>query len=386
MSEGFTGSGGVYAEDLQYATPKYAINDGSGRSDLYKDTLCRLFVRVEDSEWGLFQSSIADPHIARPEFLAAIAGNPRLARGYIDFLVGTNQLNFRELISVGQALSGNHVVYTFDQQPIEVPLSGVLLNTKQDDHATNFVRLYLELLRASALARRQKVVSFKVDSYILTGVFTALSLSYEARVENGVPYNASFLVKRLAIVEYTRSWLPSRVGTPFATDLNAVPTDTRISSDRGIVTVTGRLASDLVRDSAPNEREQREVRQTPQVPTTTQAVELGRLQRQVEASSDDVRRLENDMLARNRDIAAAAAASASGAPGGADALRGAMERSQSTLSQLATSRAELAARESRLNAFLESSQLAVVSSSEEPLSPQVAASPSPETTPPRTPQ
>ena len=386
MSEGFTGSGGVYAEDLQYATPKYAINDGSARSDLYKDTLCRLFIRVEDNEWGLFQASIADPHIARPEFLAAIAGNPRLARGYVDFLVGSTQLNFRELISVGQALSGNHVVYTFDQQPIEVPLSGLLLNTKQDDHATYFVRIYLELLRASALARRQKVVSFKVDSYILTGVFTGLSLQYEARVENGVPYNANFLVKRLAIVEFTRSWLPSRVGSPFATDLNAVPTDTRISADRGIVTVTGRLAADLVQDNAPNDRERREVRRTPQTPTTTQAVELGRLQAQVEASAADVTRLENDLQARNRDIAAAAEAAARGAPGGADALRGAMERSQVTLSQLSTSRAELAAREGQLNSFLDSNQLAVVTSSDTPLPAPAASAPSPETTPPRTAQ
>lgn len=239
------GAGGVFARDIQGATPKYARNDGDGRADNFRDTLCRFFIRVDPQDKDLFRRSIADPVLASTGILNRVAGDPRGNKGYVDFLLTNASMSFQELIQVGQVLSGNHLVYTFDQQPVTLEMQGATLNTVQDDQTTHFIRLYLHLLRATALARRQKALSIKFDAYVLTGVMTSFRPSFEAKFEAAVPFAASFLVKRLAITEYTAGWRPTSVGTPFATDLNAVPSDTRVFTQRPVQTATFRRPADL---------------------------------------------------------------------------------------------------------------------------------------------
>lgn len=231
------GSGGAFAEWIQGATPKYAKNRGF-RSDLYRDTLSRLFVRVEERELTtLFAPSIADEHV-RTQLLSRIAGDPSGARGYIDYFIQQMSIACSEKTQIVETLADDYVLYTFGQVPIVATVQGALLNTVQDDQATNFLRLYLEVLRASKLALREKAASLKVDSYIFTGVMLDLNMSLASTMEVLVPFSFRFLIKKLAIVNYTSGWQPTGVGTPFATDLNAVPADVRLQTARPSVAVT----------------------------------------------------------------------------------------------------------------------------------------------------
>ncbi len=238
---------GVFARDFQGMTPKYAKNDGDGRPDYFRDSLCRFFVRVDPNEVDLFKSSIrrADPVIGRDAVLNRLMGDPRGAKGYVDFVLQNAAIPFQELMQIGQALSGNYVAYAFDQAPVTIPLQGFFINSVQDDQATYFVRLYLNILRATALARRQKVVSLKVDSFILSGALASLTINLESKFEVMVPFQMTLLLKRLAIVEYTASWVPTTVGTPFSADLNAVPMDSRVVTERPIHTTAVRTPNDL---------------------------------------------------------------------------------------------------------------------------------------------
>lgn len=230
------GAGGTFAEWIQGATPKYAKNRGF-RSDLYRDTLARIFVRVTDEELtNLFGPSIADAHV-RTQLLPRLAGDPRGARGYVDYLVQQMRLGFAENTQIAQSLADNYVLYTFGGSPPIATFQGALLNTVQDDQATNFLRLYLEVLRASKLAARQKAASIKIDSYIFTGAMLDLELSLSGAMEVIVPFSFRFLIKKIAITNYTVGWRPTSVGTPFATDLNAVPADVRLQVDRSAVAV-----------------------------------------------------------------------------------------------------------------------------------------------------
>lgn len=263
---GGSGAKGVFARDFQGMTPKYAKNNGDERPDNYRDTLCRFFVRVDPNEIELFKRSVSDPVIARDAVLNRLIGDPRGSKGYVDFVLQGVGIPFQELIQVGQALSGNYVAYTFDQTPVTVPLQGFFINSVQDDQATYFVRLYLNLLRATALARRQKVVSLKVDSFILTGALTSLNINLEAKFEVMVPFQMTLLLKRLTIVEYTSSWIPTAVGTPFATDLNAVPMDSRVVVERPIHTSTVRTPNDLDEQIERGETDAR-VAETPAAPS-----------------------------------------------------------------------------------------------------------------------
>lgn len=242
-SSAHSGARGVFAEWIQGATPKYARNRGF-RSDLFRDTLSRLFVRVTDEELtNLFGPSVADAHV-RTQILPSLVGDPRGARGYVDYLVQRMELPLSEKVQVSETLADNYVLYTFGGTPPVATIQGALLNTVQDDQATNFLRLYQEILRASQLARRQKAASLKIDSYIFTGAMLNLNLSLAGQMEVVVPFSFQFIIKKIAIVNYTSGWRPTAVGTPFATDLNAVPADVRLQVGRPAVAITFREPAD----------------------------------------------------------------------------------------------------------------------------------------------
>lgn len=231
------GPGGVFANWLQGQTPKYAKNDGSGRSDFFRDTMARIAIRVTQADATLFRSSVADPHV-RNQLLPRLAGNVAHSIGYMDFLLQGMSVAFREKLQLAETLGDNYVLYTFGQTAPSIQFQGVLINTAQDDQAQNFVRLYLELLRATQLARRQKAASIEVDSYIFTGAMTELNISLGAQIETVVPFSFSFIVKKIAFTNYTIGWAPGRVGTAFSSDPNAVPVDTRFAREQAAVAIT----------------------------------------------------------------------------------------------------------------------------------------------------
>lgn len=232
-----SGARGVFAEYLQGSTPKYARNRGF-RSDLFRDTLSRLFIRMTDEELtNLFAPSIADDHVRR-HLLPRLAGDPRRTLGYVDYLVQSFRLPLSEKVQIAETLADNYVLYTFGGSPPVATVQGALINTAQDDQATNMLRLYLEVLRASKLAARQKATSLKIDSYIFTGAMVDLDLSWSGQMEVVVPFAFRFVIKKIAIINYTVGWRPTSVGTPFATDLNAVPADVRLQVGSPAVAVT----------------------------------------------------------------------------------------------------------------------------------------------------
>lgn len=254
------GAGGTFAEFMQGCTPKYAVNEGY-RRDLFRNTLSRMYLRVEAAEMNLFLASIADSH-TRSQLAPRIAGDPtprqrnrrsggggtqdNTARqrqsvstnGYLDFFIQQAALGFQEKFSVSETLGDNFVAYFFGQSTPIWPFTGWLLNTVQDDQATNFMRLYLELLRGTALARRQKTVTLKIDSYLITGSMTNLNMQFQSQAEIYVPFSFQLLVRKVQIVNYTLGWVPTRADTPFAADPNAIPYDGRPRSTGAATAVT----------------------------------------------------------------------------------------------------------------------------------------------------
>lgn len=242
------GAGGMLAQYIQGATPKFAKNSGF-RHDLYRDTMSRIFVRVEEPELELFRSSVADAHV-REQLLPRLIGDPTANAGYIDFVLTEMSLQFSENMQITQGLGDGFVLYTFGQNPPMATFQGVLLNTVQDDQATNFTKLYLEVLRATALARRSKLASIRVDTDIYTGAMMNLNLSKRGATEVAVPFSFQFIITRIAVINYTVGWTPTSVGTPFASDPNAVPMDARLAQSRAPTAVTLRLPGGTVEEGA----------------------------------------------------------------------------------------------------------------------------------------
>jgi hypothetical protein len=260
---------GLFAQYLQGETPKYAINNGF-RADLFRNTLARMFIRVDASEMPLFLGSIADEH-TRNKLARRIAGDPTpveaptptatpvtpsstdastrrrhtaTANGYLDFLIQQVQMPLQEKVQVTETLSDNYVAYAFGQAPPMWQFQGTLINTVQDDQASNMFRLYTQILRATQMARRQKSLSLSFDSYIVNGIITNINLSLSSNNELMVPFAFQLLVKRVFITNYTRGWVPTQANTPFSADLNAIAYDGRPREEGALNVIVGRTSTE----------------------------------------------------------------------------------------------------------------------------------------------
>ena len=273
---------GVFAKILQGGTPKYAINNGY-RSDLFRNTLARMFVRVDAAEMNTFLGSIADSH-TRSQLANRIAGDPTTqqgdaqtgggatrdasvsrrrnvqSNGYLDFFIQSVQMQLQEKVQVSETLSDNYVAYTFGQSPPMWAFQGVLINTVQDDQASNMFRLYSQILRATQMARRQKSMSLSFDSYVVNGVMTNLTMSLTAQNEIMVPFSFQLLVKRVFVTNYTQGWVPTTAGTPFSADLNAIAYDGRPREEASLSRIAARSQSDSTPDSTPTPQTQADER------------------------------------------------------------------------------------------------------------------------------
>ena len=275
---------GVFAALIQGATPKYAINNGY-RSDLFRNTLARMFVRVDASEMNTFLGSIGDFH-TRSQLANRIAGDPTTqqgdaqtgggatqdssvsrrrnvqSNGYLDFLIQSVQMQLQEKVQVSETLSDNYVAYTFGQSPPIWAFQGVLINTVQDDQASNMFRLYSQILRATQMARRQKSMSMSFDSYVVNGVMMNLTMSLTSQNEIMVPFSFQLLVKRVFITNFTRGWVPTTAGTPFSADLNAIAYDGRPREESSLSRIAAREAPDSQPDATPTPQNQADARTT----------------------------------------------------------------------------------------------------------------------------
>ena len=242
------GAGGQFATYIQGATPKFAVN--SGTREIHQiNTMARLYIRIDLDELQLFKQSIGDSHTQR-QLIDRLIGDPANPRrqnnsiidtGYMDFNLQQVDMAFDEKVDVSPTNADNFVAYYFGQAAPRFNFSGILINSKQDDQHTNWLRLYMEVLRGTALARRGKLVSIKYDSFIVSGSLDNHRSQIRSGTELIVPFSFTMLVKKLAIVNYTQNWVPTRPGGRFAADPLAVPYDGRPSRDRTSTAIRVRI-------------------------------------------------------------------------------------------------------------------------------------------------
>jgi hypothetical protein len=213
---------GVFGEQPGM-TPKYARNVGGREAD-FRETMARLFIQVGPAEYERFVNSVRanDPD---SESLARVlagtnqgAGGAMGGVGYVDFLLQSAPINIQEKFSISETLADNYVLYAFGQQAPTFSYGGTLINTKQDDQAVNMLRIYSSMIRASQLARRQKVVRLRYDSYIVTGAAVGFNMSLGSEMESAVSFNLMLVVKSLQI-------LPNPDYALTIVDSNFAPTD-----------------------------------------------------------------------------------------------------------------------------------------------------------------
>lgn len=162
--------------------PKYNTNNNLAATD----TAARFyFPNAKD----LLRTNSADKDI-----LQAFVGN-----GYIDFIATSVQMSYSERIQIRKLVNGAYSTYFFGTEPPTVNISGFLLNDFQNDWMVNFLRLYINYIRGSKLARRRRLAYFAYDSYLIGGIPFTTTNSLTGDNETTGQFSLQLLISTLQV-------------------------------------------------------------------------------------------------------------------------------------------------------------------------------------------
>lgn len=213
------------------STPKYAINKNP-RDAEYRETMARMFIEMPQQERDLFVTSCPPETRELARVLCGVDTGGSGGTGFIDFLITNISEPFNEKIQVVETLSDNFVIYTFGQQAPQFQYSGILYNSYQDDQRVWMIRLYRDIIRATQLARRRKLVRLRYDSVIVTGVAIMHTQQLTGDAQNWVNFNlviipTEYTIFTPAIGSPTKLKTPATEGGKLATDGTGVPDTTQ---------------------------------------------------------------------------------------------------------------------------------------------------------------
>lgn len=188
---------GVYSQHPA-GSPKY--NTGNGPNSV--GSQARMFIQVQNNRaYKDYIASLSDRAKKIAKVLATtdprIAGGTQTGYGYVDFLLEQFSVQNQELHQVVEVLSDAYVSYFFGQAAPRANLSGVVLNTRQDDWFDAWNILYQDLIRGTHLARRNQILIVRVDTRLYYVVPIANSESLTAITESAGRFALQVLVKKV---------------------------------------------------------------------------------------------------------------------------------------------------------------------------------------------
>jgi hypothetical protein len=157
----------------------------------------------------------------------AVVGDTKFSGGpgYIDFLLTGFSLQQSEQLQVVDVLSDAYAAYYFGQTAPRAQLSGIVLNTKQDNWYDRWQVIYQELLRGTMLAQRKLQALIRIDTRHYFGSIFNVSSQMNSQFETMANFSMGFLVKRISIKQ-------SRNHVQISTDLRRQGLGARFSDVR----------------------------------------------------------------------------------------------------------------------------------------------------------
>lgn len=195
---------GRFFSSFPGATPKYALNNGPRRSE-FVETMARLAIVLPGQRAQQLLRSLPSATAAAAQTLiyggdvTAIRDGNASGAGYFDFLLTSVQQQQQEREQAVDTLTDNTVIFYSGQSAPMLSCSGFFLNTFQNDQNVWFQLIYHDLLRGSALARRNLVARFRYDSFFYSGYLTNLNISTEGGAKDYVQFSFNFRVKQIQI-------------------------------------------------------------------------------------------------------------------------------------------------------------------------------------------
>ena len=119
------------------------------------------------------------------------------ASGYDSFLITSVSCSLNEKVQITEVFGDNEVVYYFGRQPIVFNISGVTVDSRDNEWFTEWLSMYSAVMRGSQLAQRNQLLRLVLPNMILTGTISSTSWSQDSSNDVSIPFNFTFLAKRV---------------------------------------------------------------------------------------------------------------------------------------------------------------------------------------------
>lgn len=185
---------GVYAK-YPAMSPKY--HTGNDRRLLERQA--RMYIAVPPSIYPRLYKLI--PARSQQILEVLCPQSDRNGVGFFDFLIQQISFQTQEKVQISQVLSDGHVAYFFGQRPIQLSISGGLLNTKQDPWYDVFYLLYEDILRGTLSSRRRTPTRLRFDNREVTGSLLGMSQAITADMELMPSFQMTMLVDTFEVID-----------------------------------------------------------------------------------------------------------------------------------------------------------------------------------------
>ena len=117
--------------------------------------------------------------------------------GYNKFLLTGISGVFNEKVQVKEVFGDNEVAYFFGKSPVYLNLTGVLMDSPDNQWFTSWIRMYSEFFRGTQLAKNYELLKLVLPNMTAVGTVTGMSWNQDASSDVSISFSFQFLVKSL---------------------------------------------------------------------------------------------------------------------------------------------------------------------------------------------
>lgn len=117
--------------------------------------------------------------------------------GYADFLVTAIRCSLDEKLQITETFGDGEVMYYFGRQPIAFNISGVLVDSVDNDWFTKWMTMYGQVMRGSQLARNYELLRIVLPNMEIVGTIPHMSYVQDSSNDTLINFEFQFLAKQV---------------------------------------------------------------------------------------------------------------------------------------------------------------------------------------------
>jgi len=123
------------------------------------------------------------------------------ASGYDKFLLTGVSANMSEKVQITEVFGDGEVAYYFGRQPMVFNLSGILIDSPDNNWFVTWLRMFSDVLRGTQLAKNYELLTLVLPNMTITGSIMGFAWDQRSERDVDIPFSFQFLAKSVVPTE-----------------------------------------------------------------------------------------------------------------------------------------------------------------------------------------